>query len=244
MIERSTNSPRTIPSPNIWHWPTLYEAENRAQDVDGRIPDVLRRIAPWTGATIVDVGCGSGFHLTAFAVDAARVFGVEPHAPLADAARTRMATTPNVEVVGGHAEALPLPDGSVDIVHARTAYFFGSGSGPGIVEAMRVLRPGGTLVVVDLDVSASPYGDWMRADLPKYDPAAVESYFDAQGFELEKVDTVWRFEDRRTMRAVLGIEFTARTAARAARSIPGLDIDVRYRVHWRRKPAGLDLGRG
>nr|WP_296767532.1 class I SAM-dependent methyltransferase [Rhodococcus sp. (in: high G+C Gram-positive bacteria)] len=232
---------KTIPSPNIWHWPRLYEAENDAQDVDGRIPAALHRIAPWDGRTIVDVGCGTGYHLPAFAERASQVVGVEPYAPLLRAARERTAALANVDIRSGHAESLPLEDASVDIVHARTAYFFGVGCGPGITEAMRVLRPGGSLVVVDLDVSASPYGDWMRADLPRYDATAVEAFFDAQGFALERVDTVWRFEDRRTLRDVLGIEFTGRTAARAARSIPGLDIDVRYRLHRRRKPAGLEL---
>lgn len=234
------NRPHTIPSPNIWNWPRMYEAENRAQDVDGRIPQVVRRIAPWEGATIVDVGCGTGFHLPEFAAAAARVIGVEPYEPLLTAARKRVESASNVELVVGHAESLPLPSASVDIVHARTAYFFGAGSGPGITEAMRVLRPGGSLVVVDLDVSASPYGDWMRADLPKYDCAAVEAFFDAQGFDLERVDTRWQFDSRETLRAVLGIEFTADTAARAAKSIPGLGFDVRYRVHWRRKPVGFE----
>ncbi|SNS29104.1 class I SAM-dependent methyltransferase [Rhodococcoides kyotonense] len=233
---------RVIPSPNIWNWPSVYEAENRAQDADGRIAEVLARIAPWEGATIVDVGCGTGFHLPAFASSAARVVGVEPHGPLIKAARNRTASLPNVRVAEGSAESLPLDEQSVDIVHARTAYFFGAGCGPGITEAMRVLRPGGVLVVVDLDVSASPYGDWMRADLPKYDCAAVESFFEAQGFALERVDTRWQFDSRETMRAVLGIEFTERTAARAARSIPGLGFDVRYRVHWREKPSGLERG--
>ncbi|MGA9872044.1 MAG: class I SAM-dependent methyltransferase [Rhodococcus sp. (in: high G+C Gram-positive bacteria)] len=235
------STPRTIPSPNIWHWPDVYEAENRAQDIEGRIPAALRRIASWDGVTLVDVGCGTGFHLPEFASSAARVVGVEPHEPLAALARARTAALPNVEVAIGHAESIPLPSDSVDVVHARTAYFFGSGSGPGITEAMRVLRPGGTLVVVDLDVSASPYGQWMHADLPKYDCASVEAFFAAQGFDMERVDTVWEFPDRRTLRAVLRIEFTSRTAARAARSVPGLQIDVRYRVHWRRKPAGLEV---
>ncbi|MDJ0391906.1 class I SAM-dependent methyltransferase [Rhodococcus sp. G-MC3] len=232
---------RTIPSPNIWHWPRLYEAENDAQDVDGRIPTALNRIAPWHGRTIVDVGCGTGYHLPTFAAKAAQVVGVEPHAPLVRAARRRTATLANVDVRPGHAESLPLEDSSVNIVHARTAYFFGVGCGPGITEAMRVLEPGGILMVVDLDVSASPYGDWMRSDLPQYDCAAVEAFFSAQGFDLERVETVWRFGSRRILRDVLGIEFTERTAARAARSIPGLDIDVRYRIHWRRKPTGLEL---
>lgn len=233
--------PRIVPSPNIWHWPAVYETENEAQDIEGRIPAALERLAPWDGLTVVDVGCGSGYHLPGFATSAHWVIGVEPHPPLVQAARERTAGLPNVEIRAGHAESLPLDDASVDIVHARTAYFFGAGCGAGISEAMRVLKRGGCLVIVDLDVSASPYGDWMRADLPHYDPAAVEAYFEAQGFSLERVDTRWQFENRDAMRAVLGIEFTRKTAARAARSIPGLHIDVRYRVHRRIKPAGVEL---
>lgn len=233
--------PRTIPSPNIWHWPEIYEAENLAQDIDGNIPRYLRAAVPWDGRVVVDVGCGTGFHLPDFAADASRVIGVEPHEPLRAAAAMRVAGLDHVEVVAGHAESLPLPDSSVDLVHARTAYFFGVGAGPGITEALRVLAPGGSLVVVDLDVSASPYGDWMRADLPRYNCSAVEAFFEAQGFALTRVDTRWEFSNRRTMREVLGIEFTRSTAARAARSIPGLDFDVRYRVHVRRKPAGIEL---
>lgn len=235
------SSTRIIPSPNIWQWPELYEAENRAQDVDGAIFSALERIAPWDGATVVDVGCGSGFHLPRFAAVAQRVVGIEPYEPLVRRARARVDGVTNVDVRAGHAEALPFADEEVDIVHARTAYFFGRGCGPGLVEAMRVLRPGGTLIVVDLDVTASPYGEWMRADLPGYDCAAVERFFDARGFALERVTTRWRFDDRRTLRSVLGIEFTERTATRAARSLPGLEFDVRYRVHWRHKPVGLEL---
>ncbi|WP_200937335.1 class I SAM-dependent methyltransferase [Rhodococcus sp. Leaf233] len=229
-----------IPSPNIWHWPHLYEAENRAQDVDGAVFATIRSTVDWTAENVVDVGCGSGFHLPMFAADARYVIGVEPHAPLVAAARTRVESLANVDVRAGRADALPVDTGSVDLVHARTAYFFGPGCGPGISEAMRVLRPGGALVVVDLDATASPYGDWMRADLPQYDPAAVEAFFDAQGFEMRRVDTRWAFPDRRVLRDVLGIEFSPRVARAAARQVDGLTLNVRYRIHVRYKPTGVE----
>ena len=225
--------PRPIPSPNIWRWPDVYEAENRAQDADGAIWAALREAVPWAGRDVVDVGCGDGFHLPMF-VGARSVTGVEPHPPLVARARERVAGRPGIRVLEGGAAALPLPDASVDVVHARTAYFFGRGCEPGLAEAQRVLRPGGAVAVVDLDATAPPYGTWMRADLPRYDPAAVERFFADQGFSLRRIATVWRFPDAATRDAVLRIEFGRAVAERAIATTVGLDIPVGYRLHVRR----------
>jgi SAM-dependent methyltransferase len=224
-----------IPSPNIWNWPDVYEQENRAQDAEGAVWAALREAVTWTGADVVDVGCGDGFHLAVFAAEAASVTGVEPHAGLVERARDRMGAQASVFRAG--AAALPLPDASVDLVHARTAYFFGPGCEPGLAEAQRVLRPGGAIAIVDLDATAEPYGRWMRADLPRYDPAAVEEFFANAGFSMRRVPTVWRFPDRATLEAVLRIEFSRPVAERAIAETPGLTLPVRYRVHVRRKVA-------
>ncbi|MHA6784439.1 class I SAM-dependent methyltransferase [Pseudonocardia saturnea] len=220
----------TIPSPNLWNWPEVYEQENRAQDVDGAIWAALRAEAPWAGADVVDVGCGDGFHLPVLAVEAASVIGVEPHPPLVRRARRRGLT-----VLQGGAAALPLPDASVDLVHARTAYFFGAGCEPGLAEADRVLRPGGALAIVDLDATVGPYGDWMRADIPHYDPVAAERFFVDRGFSLRRIGTRWVFPDRATLEAVLRIEFSRATADRAIAATPGREVPVGYRLHVRRK---------
>lgn len=233
------SAPEVTPSPNIWHWPDLYEVENRAQDSTGAIWRALRQRCDWTGLDVVDVGCGDGFHLPMFATTARTVLGVEPHEPLAKSARRRVAELPRVEVRVAPAQRLPLPDASVDLVHARTAYFFGPGCEPGLAEADRVLRPGGTLAIVDLDAACPPYGDWMRADVPHFDPHAVEAFFQRACFTSVRVDTLWRFDDRAALEAVLGIEFSAAVARRAVRETPGRTISVGYRLRTRIKPAGL-----
>ncbi|WP_278313111.1 class I SAM-dependent methyltransferase [Lolliginicoccus levis] len=226
----------TIPSPNIWHWPEIYEIENEAQDHAGALEAQLQRHARWHGAHIVDIGCGTGFHLPRFSEHARAVTGIEPHPPLVEAARARASALGNVAVLRGRADDLPLPDASADIVHARTAYFFGPGCEPGIREALRVLVPGGCLLIVDLDATAGRYGEWMRADLPRYDPQAVEAFFDRQGFELVRVDTEWAFGSRADLEAVLAIEFSPRVASLARHQVMGTRMPVRYRVHSLRKP--------
>nr|WP_198151468.1 class I SAM-dependent methyltransferase [Kibdelosporangium sp. MJ126-NF4] len=228
-----------VPSPNIWHWPDLYEIENKAQDVDGEIWRILAERCDWTGRDVLDLGCGDGFHLPRFAMAARSVVGVEPHQPLVRRARQRVGNLTSVDVMVGAAQRLPLPDASVDVVHARTAYFFGPGCEPGLAEADRVLRPGGVLAIVDLDGRCSPYGDWLRADLPRYDPVKIEQFFADAGFDSRDVRATWRFDDRESLEAVLRIEFSAAVARRAVADVTGLSFPVGYRVRTRCKPSGL-----
>ena len=172
-----------IPSPNIWHWPEVYAQENAAQDVEGAVWAALRDEAPWAGRDVVDVGCGDGFHLPLLRRRTHRCSASSPTRRWCERAQAR-----GLPVVRGRSAArLPLPDASVDLVHARTAYFFGEGCEPGLAEAWRVLRPGGALAIVDLDATVPPYGDWMRADIPHYDPVAAERFFARQGFSLRRI---------------------------------------------------------
>ncbi len=255
-IPRSVSSFRSgrkevLPSPNIWYYQQVYEVENRAQDVDGEIWRVLGERCDWAGADVLDIGCGDGFHLSHFSDSARSVVGVEPHEPLVRDARRRVEDLPNVEVREGRAQRLPVADSAFDVVHARTAYFFGPGCESGLREAERVLRPGGTLMIVDLDVSGEPYGRWMRQDLPHYDPPGVEKFFARQGFDCRRVPTRWLFDDVAAMESVLKIEFSAPVAAKAIAEVRRLNevslragekrvtLPVGYRVHTRTKPTGL-----
>ena len=75
-----------VPSPNIWDHPATYELENHAVDPGGLVESTMRRVLGgdgWAGRDVLDLGCGTGFHLPRFAaLGCATVVGVEPHPPL------------------------------------------------------------------------------------------------------------------------------------------------------------------
>jgi len=187
-----------------------------------------RRCGPagWRGRTLLDLGCGSGFHLPRFATDAVPVIGVEPHPGLVKLAQRRTRALRHVEVIDGTAQALPLPDRSVDVMHARWAYFFGPGCEPGLAEVERVMRRGGTALIIDNDASRSTFGRWFRGgypDLPA--PEVIERFFLDRGWALDRVDMGWRFESRADLEEVVRIEFTGAYADRVLAAHEGLEVD-------------------
>ncbi len=222
------------PSPNIWHHPLTYEAENRAVDPDGLLEQAMSRIAPWDGRSVLDVGCGSGFHLPRFATTAASVVGVEPHPSLVALARRRTRKLTNVTVHEGLAESLPLPDASVDVVHARWAYFFGPGCEPGLTELDRVVRRGGTAFVIDNDPTRSTFGAWFRRGYPSVDPAAVERFWSTHGWNRLPLDLRWEFTSRADFEAVVRIEFPPDVAEDILSTHPGTSVDYAVNL-WSRE---------
>ena len=138
--------------------------------------------ASWAGRVVLDLGCGTGFHLPYFAATAASVIGVEPHPDLVALARRRTRSLPHVSVLPGTAQAIPLPDASVDVVHVRWAYFFGPGCEPGLRELDRVVRRGGTAFVIDNDGTRSTFGRWFGWGYPKIDAAEVERFWARHGW--------------------------------------------------------------
>ena len=196
-------------APNQGARPDLYELENEALDPDGLVLAAMRELAPWAGRTLVDLGCGSGYWLPGYAAEAATVIGVEPDPALVPLAAARH---PKAEVLPGSAEHIPLGDASVDVVHARFAYFWAPHCAAGLAEVRRVLKPGGALVVVDNDHRAGEFAGLLRAAAEAGqgygDNADVtDAWWAERGASRTEVMSRWQFRSREDFEAVLRLEF-------------------------------------
>jgi hypothetical protein len=126
-----------------------------------------------------------------------------------------------------------VPDASVDVVHARWAYFFGPGCEPGLREIGRVLRRGGAAFVIDNDATRSTFGGWFRRAFDSYDAGEVERFWARQGWSRTPLDMRWACRSRAEFEAVVRIEFEPRLAEEILAEHAGSEVDYAVNLFWR-----------
>ena len=141
-------------------WDILYRDYPEIYDRFGRVPktptvvEALHQHFPLTGKTVADVGAGSGLSTFDLAQFAAQVIGIEPEAAMRELAlqAAREQNLPNVTFLEGSAEAMPLPDASVDaVVGVTLASLYNEDNILAFHrEAVRVTRPGGQILLIDI----------------------------------------------------------------------------------------------
>lgn len=99
--------------------------------------------------TVADLGCGTGAVAADLAPRVARVIAVDQSAEMLRAARRRLGKLPNVEIHEARLEALPLADATCDAALAVLVLSYLEDPAAALREALRILRPGGRLVVVE-----------------------------------------------------------------------------------------------
>ena len=100
--------------------------------------------------TIGDLGCGTGQLTETIAPYVHRVIAVDGSADMIEAARHRLAATPNAEVREGELEALPLQDGELGAALMSLVLHYSPDPARALAETARVLHPGGRLLIVDM----------------------------------------------------------------------------------------------
>jgi ubiquinone/menaquinone biosynthesis C-methylase UbiE len=131
---------------------------------------VLSMLALEDGNAVLDVGCGTGDdtrEIARLVAPNGSVVGIDFSAAMIAESRKRSGNEGGqIEFVEGDACAMPFPDGLFD--RARTDRVFVHLTEPerALAEMVRVLKPGGLVVVTDVDAGTfwvdSPYRDTTR----------------------------------------------------------------------------------
>ena len=97
-----------------------------------------------------DLGCGTGQLTETIAPYVRRVIAVDGSPDMLDTARRRLAEATNVELRQGDLEALPLEAGELDAAMLSLVLHYSPDPQRALQEIARVVRPGGRLLVVDM----------------------------------------------------------------------------------------------
>ncbi len=113
---------------------------------------------------VADAGCGEGYLSLEAARWARQVIAIDGSRDVLKRARqlARRRGVSNIVWKEGRIEALPLPDASVDVVLLSQALHHVAKPDVALGEAVRVLRPGGSVLVLDLRAHGQ---EWVRQRL-------------------------------------------------------------------------------
>lgn len=103
--------------------------------------------ALFPGATVVDIGSGTGISSELFLAAGYPVVGVEPNAAMRAAAESALTRYPRFQSVAGTAEATGLPPASIDLAVAAQAFHWFDGA-RARTEIERILRPAGWVALI------------------------------------------------------------------------------------------------
>ena len=138
---------------------------------------------------VADVGAGTGFVAAGLAPLVKRVYVVDGSAAMLEVAKKNLSEFSNIEYHEADGSSLPFPEDSLDAIFANMYLHHTTDPLAAIREMMRVLRPGGRLVITDMD--EHPYA-WLKEEMADvwqgFDRAQVRAWFQEAGLVNVMVD--------------------------------------------------------
>ncbi len=163
LIHLARHAPKTLALKRRLPHVELYDTVMNDADDAG-----FRARRAWLATDVrgdaLEIGCGTGFMFSHYLTEA-RVRAIDIDDDFLSRAHTR--SRPNIEIMRADARALPFADASFDAVIACLVFCSIPDAVQALTEAKRVLRPGGSLRMIEHVVSSRPIA---RALMHAVDP--------------------------------------------------------------------------
>lgn len=148
----------------------FLDAGNALEDIKSVKQVMISQLELWHGLSVLDVGCGTGDDardLARLVGEEGRVVGVDFSGAMVAEAKKRHATSGlPVEFVEGNAQNLQFAEASFDRCRTERMLMHLDDPEQALAEMVRVVRPGGRIVVFDFDwdmvFTDSPYKEMTR----------------------------------------------------------------------------------
>lgn len=184
-------------------WDAIRSLHVPESAVEQRIVDML---ADAPIGRMVDIGTGTGRMIELVGGQASATLGIDRSPEMLRLARVKLseAGLAQAELRQGDMYALPLGDGSADLVILHQVLHFAQHPAAAIAESARLLSPGGRLLIVD-------FASHEREDLRSrdahvrlgFDDEQIGGWFQAAGLGLERVEAL--VGDALTVKLWLGL---------------------------------------
>ncbi len=161
------------------------EAHALALPVEAIEQALLRLIGPRAGR-LLDVGTGTGRLLEVLAPHIERGLGVDASRAMLALARSRLSKPEMAHCAVRQADMyrLPLADGSFDTAVLQMVLHYAEDPAAALAEAARVLRPGGLLLVIDLERhERSDLADRLAHRWPGFEDADIAALMHRAGLD-------------------------------------------------------------
>jgi cytosine/adenosine deaminase-related metal-dependent hydrolase/ubiquinone/menaquinone biosynthesis C-methylase UbiE len=142
-------------------WAEVYDTQpNPLLQLEERTLPAL--LPPIRDTDVMDVGCGTGRWLSRLEGEAPRsLAGCDPSPAMLERARTKLSA--NTMLHHGGSTRLARPDSSCDLILASFVLSYIDDLPAFARECVRVLRPGGTLLVTDMHPRTAAERNWTRS---------------------------------------------------------------------------------
>ncbi len=198
------------------HWPEtyttdvdVYEAFDAAFDPEGRVWQRVLGSMPYQGKAVLEIGCGLGHYAQAIAPQTTTYVALDVSETMLAKARQRGAGITNLSFLQADAQAIPLPDASVDLVFgtwAIGAIWPPEAKERAMGEIHRVLVPGGEIWAVET-TWASEFMD-LRGPEEQENDLQTFRWYQSHGFDLvDDVKSAFVFPSLTEAERVLGFMF-------------------------------------